>query len=831
MDNFINFLLLVECIAELGIASLLVITDRSLLKTLVAGFSCASATWTLGIALFRMLPIDSAWILPANQLILVGGAFIVPFFLHFAFKFSRIQLKALFVVLIYFFAFFFSWLAFVPNALIGGIIPNSWGNKNSILGYAYWYFTAYFLIYYSLGFTILWKEYLTAIGQQKNRVGHILFASFVTCTIDLIFNVICVVFVNYKYLWVGPLSGLFWVSMFSYSILRHRLLDINMVISNTIARILTFFALSIVFICFAFAVNLTFPQSNPLLWVGATLVFWLSTCEVYPTLRKKIQALPDKVLVQKHYLYEDVALMLSSSLEKCTHLPEVMAVLETVAKDMKLSIHKAYVLKDIETAPEFSETYLAWDFKKEAVIETGSLDLEDPVFKFVKNEGLAVMIDHCPQDLYQAFLDSGTGACIPFVAQDQVVGLIWIERRRADQFTYDDICMFNFLSLQLGIAINRQRTRALFHRVQKSASLLSMLNQYTHDIKAPLNSVRLIMERAKEATESFKNKIEEQLKRVEDLVLIMLKVANGNRERVEEPVSLLDVITATFKFYKVSGVTLKGNATDGALTSVPMISGDSNDLIILFTNLIKNACEAMKATPKRDLTITLAPTDTTLSVIIADTGPGIPSEKLDKLFEASYTTKASGSGVGLSAIKRVVDEHGATITVTSEVGVGTTFTVAFPILDRDLVFPIQDEKPAIQPAVPQPTPTGSGDKLKILLLEDEEILREGIADRLESLNFEVITVENGQQGLAILDTQDIDCILLDLNMPIMDGRRFMECLPENGKAIPVLVCSSEIGHTLNEEFAHHAHFKGVIEKLLPLEELNGHILTAMGDSQ
>ena len=228
-------------------------------------------------------------------------------------------------------------------------------------------------------------------------------------------------------------------------------------------------------------------------------------------------------------------------------------------------------------------------------------------------------------------------------------------------------------------------------------------------------------------------------------------------------------------------------------------------------------------------------------MVITDQGPGIPQEQLKTLFDFTPSTKIDGSGVGLQAIASIAREHNAAITVTSEVGVGTTFTVTFPSLDQPSALYVKPEEPTdyIGPypiddeptIIPSTTPQNLGKK--VLLLDDEEILREGIADRLESLNFEVITAEDGQQGLALVDTHALDCILLDLNMPIMDGRRFMEVLnhSQKGKSIPVLICSSEIGLNLNDEFAHYPNFKGVIEKLIPLEELNGHILTAMGDSQ
>jgi len=110
---------------------------------------------------------------------------------------------------------------------------------------------------------------------------------------------------------------------------------------------------------------------------------------------------------------------------------------------------------------------------------------------------------------------------------------------------------------------------------------------------------------------------------------------------------------------------------------IPAINGDDESLRQAFLNLVLNACQAMP----HEGTVTLS-TERTLQGMtrahVIDQGVGIPAEELDKIFRLYYTTKPDGNGIGLSLVYRIVQMHGGSIDVGSEVGRGTTMTVTFP---------------------------------------------------------------------------------------------------------------------------------------------------------
>ena len=103
----------------------------------------------------------------------------------------------------------------------------------------------------------------------------------------------------------------------------------------------------------------------------------------------------------------------------------------------------------------------------------------------------------------------------------------------------------------------------------------------------------------------------------------------------------------------------------------------------VFINLIKNAIETMPE--NGTLEISSCQTKDYVEIAFADTGTGIPKKTLQKLFSPLFTTKAQGMGFGLAICKRIVDAHGGTITVKTELNKGTTFTIALPIMPKEAI--------------------------------------------------------------------------------------------------------------------------------------------------
>jgi two-component system, cell cycle sensor histidine kinase and response regulator CckA len=168
---------------------------------------------------------------------------------------------------------------------------------------------------------------------------------------------------------------------------------------------------------------------------------------------------------------------------------------------------------------------------------------------------------------------------------------------------------------------------------------------------------------------------------------------------------------------------------------------------------------------------------------VTDSGCGMDSVTLSKLFDPFFTTKFTGRGLGMSAVQGIMRGHKAALSVSSEPGEGTHFQLLFPST--------RDGALATQPR-PQPPPKtewrGSG---TILLVDDDEAIRWVSGRMLERAGFNVLTACDGLEGVEVFveRADDIDCVLLDLTMPRMDGGEALENMRRHRPDVTVIVCS------------------------------------------
>lgn len=254
------------------------------------------------------------------------------------------------------------------------------------------------------------------------------------------------------------------------------------------------------------------------------------------------------------------------------------------------------------------------------------------------------------------------------------------------------------------------------------------------------------------------------------------------------------------------------------------IAGDSGQIQQVLLNLALNSRDAMPA--GGDLRITLSrlqvypdepPPVAEMSpgawicLTVADTGTGMTEEVYAHLFEPFFTTKevGKGTGLGLAQVYGIVRQHKGYISVTTAVGAGTTFRIYLPATKAE------STNAAI--SLPDP-PRGDGETL--LLVEDNENLREGGRNFLEALGYQVLTAAHGREALEVYAAAErkIDLVITDIIMPEMGGK---ELLLELRQRDPRLKALGVTGHPLQEslEALQQAGFLDVIHKPFEIETL------------
>ncbi len=172
-------------------------------------------------------------------------------------------------------------------------------------------------------------------------------------------------------------------------------------------------------------------------------------------------------------------------------------------------------------------------------------------------------------------------------------------------------------------------------------------------------------------------------------------------------------------------------------------------------------------------------------ITFKDTGVGIPPEHIDRIFEPFFTTKimGEGTGLGLSTALGIIKNHSGFMTVSSQVSQGTQFQVFLPALETTTTASV--ENPGL--------PSGQGEL--ILVVDDEENIREMLKITLENYNYSVITANNGIEAIAAYTTQsNIKAVLLDMMMPLMDGAVAIQTLKQFDPQIKIIACSGIAGN-------------------------------------
>jgi len=253
--------------------------------------------------------------------------------------------------------------------------------------------------------------------------------------------------------------------------------------------------------------------------------------------------------------------------------------------------------------------------------------------------------------------------------------------------------------------------------------------------------------------------------------------------------------------------------------SLPWIDADVGQIQQVVMNLITNAAEAIGERPGT-VTVTtgtrpVVARDTPLwrhtgeplvpgnyvALEVQDDGEGMPPRVLERIFDPFFTTKFTGRGLGLAAVLGIVRGHKGGLQVVSQKGRGTFFRLVFP---RSQHAPASRERAAAASL----TPAGT-----VLVIDDEQMVREAVADALSAEGIQYRLAANGEAGLALLDEhrREIGLVLLDLSMPGRSGEETYAALRRMDRGVPVLLSSGYAEEEARRRF-HEKDLAGFLQK-------------------
>lgn len=385
---------------------------------------------------------------------------------------------------------------------------------------------------------------------------------------------------------------------------------------------------------------------------------------------------------------------------------------------------------------------------------------------------------------------------VPLLARDRLIGYLTLDSRTPGTYSIQHANLAMGFAVQAAMAVENarlhqdlqkqiqvlQEAQVRLIQSEKLAAIGELIAGVAHELNNPLGTVilyaQLLQRKIGDAAQQKDLSIlVQQAQRAAGIVRALLDFA---RQRPPErmPIQLNDIIASALSLMAYELRTHNIQYRTELTNDLPLTLADSHQLQQVFINLLNNAYQAISSVrPQGTLTISteLGPSlflrqqrhsPLMLRARLADDGPGISPEALNRVFDPFFTTKppGEGTGLGLSVCHGIINEHAGHIWAESQLGQGTTFFVEIPWIRTK---PDDDESVAENNGRPAATISGT-----ILIIDDETGLRQVIARALRQEQYQVDTVDDGQAGWQKLQTNDYDLILCDVRMPGLSGPEF-----------------------------------------------------------
>ena len=696
--NFQNILLLLSFLLNVGLGSLVYLKATPYRRVSVSFsiFAWACAIWIYSILMIYLYR-DSTWRLFWVRMSFIGPSIIPAAFFYFSLIFPKEKR-------------FISWTATFLISILSSVFVSlsftklmvhsvRWDILSANYGLAHKYFSIYFLVFMLGGIFFLIKSFKNSIGLERIQIKYCFLGIFLTFIPSISLNLILPSLGTSRYSHLGPSSTLILISFFTYAILKHRLMDINIVLKKGTTYVLLMLLLFIPSILLIILSQKVFFKEINYLFSAIILSLLLLVAFFFHQIKPGTEKAVEYFLFKNKYDYRETLGKFSKAMVSILDLKSLSKrIIETIAQTMGVEKASLFLLNE-----EKGEYALQESRNIKIASPTPLLPKGDPLPRYLQKIGEIIIREELIKGVnipelknvidQMSLLEAEVS--IPFISKGRLIGMINLSHKfNKDIYSHEDIELLNTLANQTSIAIENARlyedlkqSKSYIRRADRLASLGILTAGLAHEIRNPLVAIKTFTQLLPERLEDeefrnhFLNIASSEVDRISALIGELLEFAKPSDPKLEFE-DINSILDGMILLVYTEAKKKQSNIVKTYESNLPLVNVDREQIKQVFLNILLNSIEA---TPERgEITVKTRSFvkpggEHYIQIEFTDTGHGIPAEHLEDIFTPFFTTKQKGSGLGLSISHQIIQDHRGYIDVESQLNKGTSFFINLPL--------------------------------------------------------------------------------------------------------------------------------------------------------
>jgi signal transduction histidine kinase len=650
--------------------------------------------WIFGIGMEIEAP-NKYWGLFWNRWLYSGAIFIPTFFIHFIQSYlNKIKIKIL--ILTYIVSTILLIFNYTP-LFVKDIVPKGSFNYASVPGIIFPFFVLYFFLMIIYSFYLMIKEFDESIGIRRNQLKFIILASVIgfsggSTNFLLVFEILP----------IPPIGNYFiaiYLFILFYAIVKHSLMDITIVLKKGTTYVLLMLLLFVPSLLLIIISQKVFFNNINYLFSGIIFLLLLLVTILFYRIKPQTEKAVEQFLFKNRYDYRETLGKFSKAMVTILDLQSLSKrIIETITQTMGVEKASLFLLN------EEKGSYSLFESKNiKMTASTPELSKDNPLPHYLKKIGEIIIREELAKganiselnDVIKKMSLLEAEMSIPLISKGQLIGMINLSHKfNKDIYSHEDIELLSTLANQTAVAIENarlyedlKRSKSYIRRADRLASLGTLTAGLAHEIRNPLVAIKTLTQLLPERLddEEFRTQFLQiasgEVDRISSLVTELLEFARPSDPKLElENIdTILDgmLLLASTETKKKQINIIKNFASD-----LPPIQIDREQIKQVFLNVLLNAIEATSENGKitvKTRSFIKPGGEPYAQIEFTDTGCGIPEEYLEDIFNPFFTTKSTGSGLGLSISNQIIQDHRGYIDVESQLNKGSSFFINLPV--------------------------------------------------------------------------------------------------------------------------------------------------------